>query len=112
MIHSIDLRYRVVDFVRSGGSQSEAARRFQVSRWCVWNWLKRENLEPKKVKTRNRKLNKSIVIQHVTENPDAALHDYAEFFGVSMAAISKAFKRFGIRKKNDEIRGTQVYTTD
>ena len=34
---STDLRKRVTDFVRSGGSKAEAARRFQVSRGSVHN---------------------------------------------------------------------------
>ena len=36
MTHSLDLRKRVVAFVREGGSKSEVARRFKVSRWCVY----------------------------------------------------------------------------
>ena len=36
MSYSIDLRQRVVDFVRQGGSKSEAARLFGVSRGRVY----------------------------------------------------------------------------
>ena len=35
-----DLRQRVVDFVRSGGSKAEAARRFKVGQASVYRWLK------------------------------------------------------------------------
>jgi transposase len=35
---SQDLRKRVIDFVRGGGSKAEAARRFPVSRASGYNW--------------------------------------------------------------------------
>ena len=37
---SSDLRKRVLDDVRGGGSKAAAARRFQVSRASVYTWLK------------------------------------------------------------------------
>jgi hypothetical protein len=40
MRYSSDLRQRVVDFVRSGGSKAEAARRFKVGEASVYRWLK------------------------------------------------------------------------
>ena len=39
MRSSSDLRKRVIDFVRGGGKKAEAARKFQVSRASVYNWL-------------------------------------------------------------------------
>ena len=38
MRRSQDLRKRVIVFVRGGGSTTEAARRFQVSRASGYNW--------------------------------------------------------------------------
>jgi len=46
MAYSIDLRERVVDFVKSGGTKAAAHRRFMVSLWCVNNWCKRAILAP------------------------------------------------------------------
>ncbi|MDH4343463.1 MAG: transposase, partial [Nitrospira sp.] len=37
---SVDLRQRVVGFVRSGGSKAEAARRFKVDEASVYRGLK------------------------------------------------------------------------
>jgi len=48
MTYSVDLRERVIGFVKSGGSKSEAARQFKVSRWCVYECLSRDSLEPAK----------------------------------------------------------------
>lgn len=47
MTYSLDLRRRVVDFVRFGGGTSEAARRFQVCGPCIYGWLNRPCLKPK-----------------------------------------------------------------
>ena len=35
MTYSVDLRKKVVTFVERGGSQAAAARRFDISLWCV-----------------------------------------------------------------------------
>jgi transposase len=104
-----DLRYRVVEFVRSGASKVEAASRFKVSRATVYNWLKRETLEPTKVTTRNGKINKKALVRYVTNNPDTTLFECAKAFDVSMAAISKMLKKLKIVKKNDAIQGAFVY---
>lgn len=42
MIYSIDLRKRVLDFVKAGGSKAAASRTFGISRRCVYNWLNAE----------------------------------------------------------------------
>ena len=39
MAYSIDLRERVVNFVKNGGSKAQAARKYEVSRWCVFENL-------------------------------------------------------------------------
>ena len=39
MRYSSDLRKRVLGFIENGGSQTEAARRFQVSGACIYTWL-------------------------------------------------------------------------
>ena len=40
---SIDLRKRVLEFVNSGSSKSEAARIFKVSRSSIYTWLKSQD---------------------------------------------------------------------
>ena len=39
MRYSRDGRKRVIDFTADGGTKAEAARRFQVSHRCIYNWL-------------------------------------------------------------------------
>ena len=100
MTCSIDLRERVVYFVRSGGSKAEAARRFNVSRRTVYNWLSREDLCPKTHGSRRRKIDKERLRRHVREYPDMLLRERAKIFGVSVPGLSIALKTMNIRKKN------------
>ena len=77
---SVDLRQRVVDFVRSGGSKAEAARRFKVGEASVYRWLKPGGVAYKRPNNRghilqydtNRKtVGSSLVIQHFSFAPYA-----------------------------------------
>jgi transposase len=43
MTYSVDFRKKVVAFVWNGGGQAEAARHFDISLWCVRDWLARKD---------------------------------------------------------------------
>jgi transposase-like protein len=43
MTYSADFRKKVVGFVKDGGGQAEAARHFDISLWCVRDWLARKD---------------------------------------------------------------------
>ncbi|MCB9982646.1 MAG: helix-turn-helix domain-containing protein [Rhodospirillales bacterium] len=102
MTCSIDIRERVVDFVLSGGSKAEAARRYNVSRKSVYNWLLRGDLSPKKHGLRRRKLDKEELRRHVRQHPDMLLRERAEIFGISVPGLSIALKTMKIVKKNND----------
>ena len=103
MSYSIDLRERVVGYVRGGGSRTEAARLFQVSRMTLYRWLGAADLHPKPSKTRRRKLDKAALAAHVRDLPDALLRERAAHFGVTTNAIWVALKKLKITKKNDQV---------
>ena len=102
MSYSLDLRRRVVAFVRSGGSKSEASRLFCVNRGTVYEWLSRPDLSRKAyVLKEPRKLDRELLRRHVNEHPDMLSKDRAAFFGVVPSAMCKALKQIKItRKKN------------
>lgn len=106
MTHSVDLRERVVAFVKEGGSKSEAARRFKVSRWCVYDWLDRETLEPAKQGCPSPwKLSPEVLEAHVAQYPDAYQHERAMALGVSNYVVWYGLKRLKLsRKKNAALR--------
>ena|ERR1700691_1697993 len=106
MTYSNDLRLRAVAYVRSGGSKSEAGRLFGVSRPTLYRWLsEKSSAMPCAIRTRKRKLDKSLLVTHVREHPDALLRERAEHFGVRINAIWVALGKLDIRKKNDALRG-------
>jgi putative transposase len=102
MTCSIDLRERVVNFVRSGGSKAEAARRFCVSCRTIYNWLERDNLSPKKHGLRHRKIDKAKLRAHVRAHPHMLLRERAKIFGVSVPGLSIALKTMKIVKKTKD----------
>jgi len=108
MTYSVDLRSRVVAFVQDGGSKAEAARRFDVCRPCVYDWLKRGSLEPKRHGPRKRKLDRQALARHIQEHPDLLLRERAAHFGVRMYSIQYACQQLRIsHKKNAALRPTR-----
>ncbi len=103
MTCSIDLRERVVSYVRSGGSKAKAADRFSVSRQTVYNWMSRAHLSPKQHGPRRRKIDKAALVRHIQEHPDALLRERATHFGVSTNAIWELMRRLGFVKKRASI---------
>lgn len=100
MTLSEDLRKRVIDFVRAGGSKSQAAKRFNISRSSVYNWLGLKTLAIKT--TRNvipYKLDPEKLKAHVEQYPDAYQHERAKDLGVSNYVVWYGLKRLGIKKK-------------
>ena len=106
MSYSIDLRKRVVDYVKNGGRIAQAAGLFQVGRATIYRWLGRTDLKATKVKRRNRKLDWQGLEKDVKENPDARLIDRAKKFGVRPSARYYALKEMKITRKKKE-RGYQ-----
>lgn len=103
MSYSVDLRERVVSYVRGGGGPTEAARLFQVSRTTLYRWLGAPDLRPKPAKVRRRKLDKAALTAHVRDFPEALLRERAAHFGVTINAIWVALKTLAITKKNDAV---------
>jgi transposase len=100
MTYSVDFRKKVVAYVRNGGGQAEAARHFDISLWCVRDWLTRKDLQPRqKGVPRQRKLNKEALRAHVRDYPDALLRERAAHFGVHINAIDVALKAMKLTHK-------------
>ncbi len=106
MGYSIDLRKRVVSYVREGGNKSEAARLFGVSRWCVYDWLGRETLEPEKQgrPVGPRALCLEALKAHVESYPDAYEDEGAVDLDVSRHVVMYHLKRKK-KKKNAIVPG-------
>jgi len=102
MSYSLDLRQRVLEFVRQGGSKAEAARLFGVSRGRIFVWLK---LPPEELAGRKpgpkkaHKLDLKALEDAIQEHPDRLQTELAQQFGVTPSAIHYARRRLGITRK-------------
>ncbi len=106
MPYSIDLRQRVVNYVKQGGSVSKAAEIYQVSRATIYRWLGRDDLKPTVVTRRRRKLDWEALRKDVEQNPETKLSERARKFGVRVNAIFYALREMRItKKKGAEILG-------
>jgi hypothetical protein len=113
MTYSVDLRKKVVVFVRDGGGQTEAARHFDISLWCVRDGPAHQDLESQqKGVPRHRKLDKEALRAHVRDYPAALLRERAQYFGVRISSMGWALHMKVTRKKDVEGQGTRSGTTD
>ena len=106
MRYSIDLRKRVLNFIKKGGSKSQAAQKYEVSRTTVYNWLEMDDpaayQRPGPSKPRNVCL--QALRAHVQAHPDWTQAERASHFGVSRHCIWYNLRRLEIsRKKNDAL---------
>ncbi|PIR37101.1 MAG: hypothetical protein COV35_10915 [Alphaproteobacteria bacterium CG11_big_fil_rev_8_21_14_0_20_39_49] len=109
--YSLDLRSRVVTYIKEGGSKISASSLYQVSRPTIDKWLRYDDsgdLSPRKAKGKRSKIEKERLVFVLNSQPDAYLHEIAEHFDVSYVAVHAALKRLGItRKKNHALQGTE-----
>lgn len=103
MAYSVDLRQRVIDFIESGGSVTEASKIFKIGRATIYRWFGREDLAPTKVAHRKRKINVEELEKDVAENPDTLLKERAKKFGVTSSAISYQFGKLKITRKKKQL---------
>jgi transposase len=103
-----DLRQRVVDFVRSGGSKAEAARRFKVGQASVYRWLKLGGVAYKRPGPQGpRKLDWDALRRHVAAHPDRTQAERARHFQVSRHCIWNALHKLAVtHKKKDGLPRT------
>ena len=73
MTYSVDLRQKVVAYIENGGKITAASKIFNVGKTSIYRWLNSPSLEPQKITTRSRKIDKSALRKDVEENPDITL---------------------------------------
>ena len=106
MAYSVDLRSRVIDFIKEGNTQERASDVYKVGITTIKNWisllsetgsLEKRPLERKAPKFESEKLN-----AYIKENPNALLKDIAAHFGGTISGADTALKREKITyKKRD-----------
>ena len=109
--YALDLRERVVNFVRRGGAKAEAARRFDLGRRTVYRYLaaaQAGTLAPKQSWGKWRKLDPEKLRAHVQQHPSATLRELQTAFGVSPNAVWVRLRQLGFTlKKTHQISRAQ-----
>jgi len=101
MRSSSDLRKRVIDFFRGGGSKAEAARRFQVSRASVYNWLTAPDgrAYQRPGPRHPHRLEWEALRAHVGQYPYRTQKENALHFGISRHWIWHTLQQMGVTRK-------------
>ena len=95
---SSDLRQRVVEFVRSGGSKAEAARRFRVGEASVDRWLKPGGLAYKRPgPQRPHKLDWEAVRRHGFDFTDYTPEKFADLHATRYRPWAERVEGAGIK---------------
>ena len=109
--YALDLRERVVKFIKRGGTKAEAARRFELGRQTVYRYLmsaQTGTLAPKTSWGHWRKLDPQKLQAHVKTHPDATLKELQQVFGVSHQALWVRLGQLGFTlKKTHKISRAQ-----
>jgi len=101
MRYSKDLKKRVIDFIKSGGSKAKASKIYTISRSTIYIWMSQDDAyQARKPGPKDsRKFSRLALKQEIDAKPDSLLKELAEKFNVSMNAISHALRRLGIVRK-------------
>ena len=101
---SLDLRERIVGFVKQGGSKAEATRQFKISKWTVYRYIEADregSLAPKPSGGSPKKFEDDTLRKEVKANSSATLKEYGASIGVSHVAVWRRLRQLAItRKKN------------
>lgn len=93
----MDLRERVISFVKEGGSRAEAARRFKVGLRTIYYWQHKE--ASAKPGPKAPRINTQALAKAAKARPDALLDELAAEFGVHPATIWRRLRALGLTQK-------------
>ena len=103
MAYSVDLRSRVIGYLKGGHTQEETSKIFSVGTSTIKRW---KSLLLETGSFNKRQLNRSAsifdskkLIAYIEENPDALLKDIAGHFGGSVTGAFYALEREKITLK-------------
>lgn len=102
-MHSQDIRARVLNFIRAGGSKAEAARIYEVGITTIYRWLNQpKNHIPGKTGPKTGYiLDWDKLRAMVKAHPDLQQKELAQHFNVSIGAVHNAMKAMGFFRKKD-----------
>jgi len=101
--YSIDLRDRVIEYIKKGASYKEASSRFKVSISALGRWYRRYKNEghykARKHPGAKRKIDLNALEEYIQNNPNSKIKDLSKKFMVSTYAISYWLNNLGFSYK-------------
>ena len=103
MAYSIDLRIRVIDYVKQGNTYEKTSKIFNVGTATIERWLallsETGGLKKRPLNRTAPKFESEKLQAYIEENSDALLKDVAEHFGGSITGAFNALEREKITLK-------------
>jgi len=107
MAYSVDLRSRVIDFIKEGNTQERASIVYKVGTSTIKRWLsllsETGSLEKRPLERSPSKFESEKLNAYIEENPNALLKDIAAHFGGSISGANSALKRKKITYKKRDL---------
>ena len=107
MAYSVDLRSRVIDFIKEGNTQERARIVYKVGASTIKRWLtllsETGGLEKRPLERTARKFESEKLNTYIEENPNALLKDIAAHFGGTISGADTALKREKITYKKRDL---------
>jgi transposase len=101
--YSVDLREKVIKFIKAGNSQKEASIIFSINKMTINRWHLRYKSEghclPKLRTGAKPSIERELFIQYVKDHPDARAEDIAGKFGISSSGARYWLRRVGFSYK-------------
>ena len=105
--YSLDLREKVIIFIKQGNSQKLATQVFNLNKATVNRWWLRHKKEghvnPRKHLGSKSKIDKSQLIKYVQSNANCRLSDLGLIFKVSGESIYYCLKKLGFSYKKKRL---------
>lgn len=101
--YSLDLREKVINFIKAGNSQKEASQVFGINKTTINIWHLRYKNEghclPKVRLGAKPTIEKEVFIQYVKDHPDARSEDIGRQFGISASGARYWLRQVGFSYK-------------
>jgi transposase len=100
--YPIELRTRVINYLKRGGSVTDAQEKYEVGRDTVYRWQRLEkagSLAPKKSWGKWKKIDPTKLKMKTDANADLTLAELAAAFGVTATGIFHALRKLEITLK-------------
>ena len=101
--YSLDLRERVIDYIKSGNDQQTTSKIFKVSKSSVSRWWiryeKEGTIRPRVRLGSKGKIAPEKLEIYVQATEDKTLAEIAKLFGVSICSVYKRLKKLGFSDK-------------